>query len=207
MIENRETSFLATNEEKPFNRKTRIEDFKDPLKRREAQTNWSFEETREILNLPIDDMKGMCGLDIGSGSEGVFSKEAEKHGIEVISLNPALGTLFSSNERKKHHGDVISGLVQEMPFKDDTFDFEISYLAIPFFLQTHEQEYRDTFSEVIRTLKPGGSAYFYPILSLLQEDKTFRKIISDFREQADIVLESVPGRDYRMIITKHPEKE
>lgn len=209
MIEGRNSDFLTRNEEQVFDRKTRLDDLKDPFKKREAQTNWSFEEVREMLNLPIDEMKGMRGLDIGSGSEGVFSKEAEKHGIDVVSLNPASGTLFNSNERKKHYGKTVSGLVQEMPFKDDTFDFEISYLAIPFYLERHEQEYRDAFSEIIRTLKPGGIAYFYPILPLLQEDETFGKIISDFSEQADIALELVPGtaQKYRMIITKHPEKE
>src|SRR3990167_7196798 len=47
------------------------------------------------LNLKPDELIGKKVLDLGSGKREIFSKEAAKNGIEVISVSPALKKWFN----------------------------------------------------------------------------------------------------------------
>lgn len=48
----------------------------------------------------------------------------------------------------------IAGVVEQMPYEDDSFDF-VASIAVLHFAQSH-QHYEDMFNEMVRVVKPGG---------------------------------------------------
>ena len=179
-------------------------------------TERSLEHYKEVLRLPVEDWKGKLVLDIGSSADERFSKQAAQKGIKVISLNPELkeseilnlskASIWDSLRWKKKQRKSAAGIAQELPFKDNSFDAEVSVFGIPAYLPPYESEYHTTFKEIIRTLKHGSSAYFYPILEGLYQ---FSEVaVFDFEEaEMDVAARAWSGyrgerRVFRLTITK-----
>ena len=129
-------------------------------------TSRSLDEYQDIFGVDFKKMKGELVLDIGSG-RGSFWKEATDLGLKVISLNPAFSKLNSSSyyslKQIAHPEGDVSARAQEMPFADNSFNFEFALYSVPTYLPQVAKEYENTINEIYRTLKPGGKAYIYPV--------------------------------------------
>lgn len=150
-------------------------------------TDRSLQEYQEYLNLPLESLQGKIVLDIGSGQKESFAKQAKKMGINVVFMSPDLkdeevrdrlkGGFF---KKLKWTGKSVAGIVQELPFGDSVFDAEVSLFAFPFHLPKSETELKRGFQEILRTLKPGGRAYIYPIKGDLLEAPMFKKFYKNY---------------------------
>ena len=141
-----------------------------------------------ILGISKKDL-GKNVLDLGSGTQERFSRQASKLGIKVVSLNPKLALddlsvkrdgiddkglrlVQSAAESRKivrmdveglppHQGRSVGALATHLPFRDNSFDSVVSVLAIPWHLS--RGLYGEAFSEITRVLKSGGKAFMGPI--------------------------------------------
>jgi len=102
-------------------------------------------------------------LDLGAGTGGAFAEDLKRRGInaEVVSFSLHYTDKEVAGEQKK---DVpkIAGNALNLPFKDNTFDFVVSVLAIPYYLNSYE-EFETVLKEVKRVLKENGEARFWPL--------------------------------------------
>ena len=67
----------------------------------------------------------------------------------------------------------LAGRAQELPFPDNSFDYELALYSAPYYLpvtfeeydkhKISKEEYRKVILETLRTLKSGGKAHFFPI--------------------------------------------
>jgi len=178
-----------------------------------AKTSGSIDRYRG-LEIPITkEFLGEKVLDLGAGFSGDIPKYAAERGIKIYSLSESFSEDNIRSLLKERVGDKINkefpffaGLAQELPFKSNTFDSVLSVFSIPFYLDNKKREYKDTFKEIVRVLKPGGKAYLYP-LPLWIDDKTITKRMNEIRKNflkekvADIKL------DDKKIIVSKLEKE
>lgn len=140
----------------------------------------------------LDRFSGVT-LDIGSGVEGLargLQEKASKLGreITIVSLNPQFIDWHrgSNNEivykyegiRNRiddepfgseyllQHRVALAGLVQALPFRDNSFDNIVSTWCFPTVFQERNYasaEFQAAFAEIIRVLKTGGEARLSPI--------------------------------------------
>jgi SAM-dependent methyltransferase len=128
-------------------------------------TRRSFDEYIELLNINESDL-GTTVLDLGSGMDEKFSKEASERNIHVVSLNPKLLRSMNINEAKAPYNNIewqkksVAALARNLPFKDCTFDSVVAVESIPQYLEDTYESYYDAFREICRVLKPGGKAFF-----------------------------------------------
>ena len=161
-----------------------------------------FENYQKFLGFELEDLKGNNVLDIGGQPNGFFAAEAESIGAKVVTFNPK-----TSGESRKHN-DIVAGLAQQMPFKNESFDIVLAYASVPAYLPQFEPEYRETFSEMLRVLKPGGKIYIFPIMEEMAQDPVFGKIMRDIAKGNQIKTEAfgtgtASGQvGFRLIITK-----
>lgn len=177
---------------------------------------WDLPFYEETLGISMYELMGQKVLDIGGAPDGAFAREAIDMGIDVVTLNAKKN---SGAKQINNFGfesgfagpDVptktVQGLAQQLPFQDNSFDCVISAGSIPLYLPRNEAEFRETFKEILRTLKPGGKGIFYPITEDLHSDPAFKKITAALKTECLIEFESVhfegdPGRRYRMRLTK-----
>lgn len=126
---------------------------------------------------------GTCILDIGSGKEmfaAAMSDISAELGIEahVINLNPQLAresyreriaqSIELNNPLYASRRTALGGLVQQLPFKDETFSAVVSMAAFPLLFEEKAEivpveEYSAGFQEIYRVLQPGGRAYLAPV--------------------------------------------
>jgi ubiquinone/menaquinone biosynthesis C-methylase UbiE len=98
--------------------------------------------------LGADDLSALSVLDVGCGS-GWFSREAERRGARVTSLDIALQLLHET--RRKVVTDRVNADACALPFADATFDLVISSECIE-----HTLDPRLALAEIHRVTKPGG---------------------------------------------------
>lgn len=130
-------------------------------------TDRTFDEYLSHLGFKKDDLAGKIILDVGSGKKERFSKEAEKYGAKVYSVNPKLKNWMT---RKKLQGwfsldsewqkRSIATRAQRLSFKDNQFDAITSLYAFPLWFT--EKDRKGVLKEMIRVLKPGGKIYLSP---------------------------------------------
>jgi len=166
------------------------------------------ESYEEHLGISIKDFIGKSVLDIGSGF-GRFVREAREQGVKVTALEP---NLIIKEKLRDYHPkeDSVAGLAQNLPFKDNSFDAITSIFAVPVYLETSAGEYDRTFREIVRTLKPGGTAYLWPIFEKLMTSKQFNLIREALADQAEIELRITRKDDERfkcIVVTKKKEIE
>lgn len=155
-------------------------------------SDWGLDGYANFLGINPIEMKGKLVLDLGAGENEKFSKEAKKEEINVVSVSPHI------LKPKKITKEFLNGWLhqsisargQQLPFKDNTFDYEVALNSVPFFLPYSEDEYVNFFSEVARTLKPRGKAYFYPIL--VRYDSPSQATLPISVEFITGILEKVP---------------
>ncbi|HMS92338.1 MAG TPA: class I SAM-dependent methyltransferase [Candidatus Saccharibacteria bacterium] len=156
-------------------------------------------------DLDLSQLKGKV-LDIGSGINETFSKEAAGHGVDVVSLNPNLigeynriliktqseyGTEPSATEWL---AQSVAGLAQELPFADNSFDTVISSAVFPVYIE-NENERLQILAEISRVLKPGGKAYLSPVPSFMLEE--FESVLKKSGLQYQIERVTHPVNDER----------
>lgn len=126
------------------------------------------------LDLPVDPQErlsvlGARVLDIGAG-RGHFAADtvrlaAEVGGeIQVAQLNPQLLVpSFRKILGRSATQAAVIGLVQNLPYADESFDSVVSLAAFPtiFNESTYAtfDDYKKAYDEVVRVLRPGGNAY------------------------------------------------
>ena len=171
------------------------------------------------LGISIEELKGKLVLDIGSGPEEIFSKEAKREGVDVVSLSPELkhedireitkGNFLDIFRKGRWQKKSVAGIVQELPFENETFDVEVSLYGGMHYLPYLESEYRLAFKEIIRTLKSGGKAYLYPVNVQEEDEEKFKTLLQELSISADIELVLVEKSDrtannlYRIVILKN----
>lgn len=165
-------------------------------------------------DLDISDLKGKV-LDIGSGINETFSKEAAGHGVDVVSLNPNLIGEYnrilaksSSNydtERSATEwlAQSVAGIAQELPFAGNSFETVISSAVFPVYIED-EKERLQILKEIERVLKPGGKAYLAPLPESMRDD--FEDVLKKSGLKYAIEMVSHPVNDntgdVRVIIEK-----
>ncbi|MDD4062372.1 MAG: class I SAM-dependent methyltransferase [Candidatus Pacebacteria bacterium] len=108
-----------------------------------------FDEYVESLNLSLEDFNKDI-LDVGSGFSE-FAKYARENNISssVFSLDP----IRKMEETEKS----VKGIVEKLPFRDESFDLIISHCAIPnIFIGEDLRKIEASFLEMMRVLKKNG---------------------------------------------------
>src|SRR3989344_2356216 len=111
-----------------------------------------FDTYQTVLGFTEEQLKGKNILNIGSSYKELFEREAKKKNIRVVSINPNLrdglvdGRIVGDNP--------VAAYIQNLPFPDNTFDYEFSHLAVPEHLKS--EDFNLAYGEIYRTLKPGG---------------------------------------------------
>ena len=129
---------------------------------REPTDEETFQEYFYGLDLKPEDFDKKI-LDIGSGS-AQFAKWAKEHKVSsnIFSLDPNAKFLDKTN--------VVKGRVQELPFKNESFDLVLSHGSIPQIFSGAEYEgkkeglLKGSLVEMIRVAKNDGEIRFGPVI-------------------------------------------
>lgn len=170
-------------------------------------------EYERVFGIDLAAMKDKLVLDIGSGLNEKFSKEASlQKGVKVVSMNPSpKNDTWSAEFFQDWQGRSVVGRGQQMPYGDNMFDCEVALTSVPFYLPFVRQEYEVFFGEVIRTLKPSGKAYFFPVdknYHSIRSQKFIKrfvsKILDQFSDSTTYEFEPIDldHKKYRLVITK-----
>lgn len=151
-------------------------------------TRNSFGEYMDMLGIDIEQL-GTDVLDLGAGMDEKFSKQATEYGLNVFSVNPKLLLKKYRNEVKMPIDGIewqrksIAAMAQNLPFKDEVFDSIVAVESVPGYLDHTYEAYYDTFREMVRVLKPGGSVFINISVFLDQEQlQTYRTVFSQLNE-------------------------
>lgn len=181
-------------------------------------TDRSLAEYEEFTGIDFSQKKGDLVLDLGSGEKQSFAKEAAKKGVDVVSLSLDLAEekyrsllkkglaekIKDTLSLKKSKEMAAASKIQEMPFADNAFEAEVGIYSFTnyYHLPENRDDYTQTIGEVIRTLKPGGKAVFYPVHSEDYNNPMLEEIFSQFKGQADIYIEPLPNEQEEMELGK-----
>ena len=131
-------------------------------------TNRDLESYLQEFGITVEDIKNKKILDLGSGEQELLSKQAEKYGATVFSLNPKLkkwwtrkrlrGFIFKDPEWKKRS---VAATAQEIPFRNQSFDLVVALFSISPYLAMPENR-EAAVKEILRTLKIGGKLLIAP---------------------------------------------
>ncbi len=171
-------------------------------------TERSIEEYEVLFGVKFSEMKGKTILDIGSG-RGDFHDRVSALGVKVFSLNPEFkkGKNAKYAEQILHKQGDVGARAQELPFADNSFDSEFALYSIPFHLprfgkegdeKFFYEEFERSIEEIVRTLKPGGKAYIFPITAGVFDDTLITKEI--LTKHLDVVNYTIENN--RLYITK-----
>lgn len=143
----------------------KISETASPLTDRDLETYCKY------FHLKPEDLEGKKILDIGSGKQERFSKEARRYNADVVSLNPALQEesvrqgakedMFNNEALLEWRKKSVAGIAQELPFKDKSFDILTSLYAVPYYIDSHKGKL-SALKEMVRVLKDGGKIYIGP---------------------------------------------
>lgn len=170
-------------------------------------SNPESEKFLRELGLEMSDLEGKKVLSIGGIPQGDVAIEAKQAGMDFITVNPGFD---NEDYTKPKAGPQVSGLSQELPFANESFDVALAHASVPGYLPKIESEYRAMFSEMLRILKPGGEAYIYPITDAMYNDEVFEEIVHSHVDGAKFEFEPMEKREiqgeyqqvYRLNITK-----
>lgn len=151
----------------------------------------ALDDYANFLDLPygaavLSERLGGLVLDVGSGYEYFGRALSAQTSTRVVSLNPKLlDEPFRTDIAERWAEDPaanatarmsVAGLVQALPFKDNTFDSVVSLFSFPTIFDEqavkkgHSKpeplppaEYAPSYQEIVRVLKPGGAAFLGPV--------------------------------------------
>lgn len=140
--------------------------FRDKLNR----SNWeeivesriNMERGAEMLERCGDAVSfaGKDVLDVGSGwGELQYELSKDTYNVNrVVGLEPhdqllKLSKIILEGNEKT---DVVQGVVEELPFDDNSFDIVFCYTVLE-----HVQDYKKAVDEMMRVLRPGGEVYIF----------------------------------------------
>lgn len=164
---------------------------------------------KDNLGVSLEDLRGKKTLDIGGTINGTFAREAKEAGVDLITFNP-----YSDIGGYTWGLEAVKGLAQQMPFEKNTFDIELALGSVPVYLPNYESEYKNTFTEIIRTLKKGGRAIIFPVTGEMYTSEIFKTVIKELETAANFDFEdegvynkTIGGEEktahfYRLTITK-----
>ena len=112
----------------------------------------NFEDYRDLLGFNYKELSGVTILDLGAG-DSTFAKEAVGIEKRVLRLDPKY-----SEKSPEYRNDALTGIAQNLPFQDNTFDETISSVAL-YWIKTGLDE---ALFEMIRVTKPEGKIRIYP---------------------------------------------
>ena len=93
----------------------------------------------------------MWVLEIGCGTGNYGLLVSERTGASVFGVDPSWGMLVRGRERPIGQVTFIQARAEELPFRDQSFDFLFSIDVVH-----HLQKRRGMFAEALRVLKAGG---------------------------------------------------
>lgn len=133
-------------------------------------TGRGVKDYEELLGIRPESLRDRKILDIGAGFAN-FAREARHYGAEVVSLEPQDPTdnLAMTPEEKMEfkralsRGEIVQGIVQNLPFEDESFDRVFAMVSVPLYLPRQESERTLAFDEMVRVLKPGGEVRIWPV--------------------------------------------
>ncbi|MEP5152536.1 class I SAM-dependent methyltransferase [Planktotalea sp.] len=88
-------------------------------------------------------------LDVGCG-EGRFCRKLGSMGVQTVGLDP-IPAMIEAAQQSDPKGQYTLGFAEELPFKDESFDLIVSYLAL-----IDIDDPAKAISEMFRVLKPNG---------------------------------------------------
>lgn len=164
-----------------------------------------FRNYMEGLQLTPEDFNKKI-LDVGSADAG-FAKWAKDHqvSLEIYSIDPQDSTKFQEREK------AVRGIVQGLPFPDESFDLALSHAAIPQILWTkvdrrrkkiEEEEVehiiQQSFQEMIRVVEKGGEVRLgrvsledvYPYKHIFM--RSLNRVMDKLKKDERISLEVIP---------------
>lgn len=142
-------------------------------------TDRGLNEYCSIFGINPQDLSGKHILDVGSGTRERFSKEASQHGATVVSMSPELRKWFKRRitkglllTDKRWQKSSVAGRAEEMPFRNNLFDYIFASWSIPYY-SPDEEDAQNSIDAMMKALKPGGILGIFPyekdILSNLNE--------------------------------------
>ncbi len=151
---------------------------------------------RQLLG-KITIAKGKRILDLGSGTGYLGEKMGP---VDVVSADISIDMLRRA--RLKSNGEFVVADAHRLPFREGRFDAAVSSFAM------HEvARPGEVFSEMFRTLKPGGEM---AVMDVVQQSKFSKKILLElfhtfvemrtavYVNTADIKLAFKPAEDYNV---------
>ncbi len=209
------------SETKPLNTEFTLEDnphLGEIYLRTMAHTDRPIGEYVRYLGISPERLIGKLVLDLGSGTHRKFARDAEKIGVQVVSVDPV------SPKMRLNHGDVsitafeaytiqaqadiaagklVRAAAQELPLPDDTFDEAFSVFAVPYWLPKidYDTHVTKSLTETVRVLKPGGGARLYPVTPIANP----KRIGGGFVPEETVDLLTSAGCEVSMPRTSQPK--
>lgn len=155
-------------------------------------------------------------LDVGAGAAKVeqYFRKHPNINTKIISLDPKydiekLNSYLDSNiiaktlaKNKEFKLNLISGKLEELSFKDGSFDLIISHLFFPGYSVLGKDKYKKNrervekeLNEILRILKSEGEARLYPV-SLPETVNIIRDIL---KEKGDCIVNHNPEKNLLII--------
>lgn len=161
-----------------INKVSLVEDWEEAIENEKDASIFLFLMTHSLeshnIHLDVDAQV----LEVGSGS-GVLLDLLKKRGLSAIGVD--------ARPRGEKSEGVVAARIEQLPFKDETFDLVLG--AAVFDSHVYYQKQEEMVKEIIRVLKPGGVFY-----TALVNDLDFSKYFE--------VLERGEGRNPRGLYRK-----
>jgi SAM-dependent methyltransferase len=137
--------------------------------------------------------QGARVLDVGCGT-GRWVRRLEEHGLSVVGMDQS-SEMLSLARNRGTLSPLVSGEVQNLPFRDESFDCVSAVTVIQHILP---QEQIRALSEMVRVLRPGGYLF---LIELIRGHglHVFSRLPDDWIEQVSkpgVSLVSWHGHEY-----------
>ncbi len=98
-------------------------------------------------------------LDVGCGT-GRWVRRLEEHGLSVVGIDQS-AEMLSLARKRGTLSPLVSGEVQNLPFRDESFEFVSAVTVIQ---HVRPQEQVRALSEMVRVLRPGGYLFLIELI-------------------------------------------
>jgi len=191
-----------------------------------------FDTTLHDLGLARKDLNNKIILDAGSGPaylaeiiEAEAMKEDPEFSAKIFSLDPKydLKLLESMEKEGKKVRDIdyakkavakikeqklqaLSGLCENLPFKNDSVDLVLSYYSVFYYAhEKYKEQFEKMLKEMIRITKDKGEIRIYPMNSAEQSDSG---LVNDIlKNEKNIIIDIPKDNEELLIIRKNLEKQ